>query len=59
MPVGYRNSGRGLVFVDQTPQRVQPANFRGPQDTDRPLAVDYRSASEDQARDVASPRCSA
>jgi len=34
-PVGYRNSGRGLIFADETAQHVPPVNSRGPKVIDR------------------------
>jgi hypothetical protein len=41
--VGHRNSGRGLVFMDETAQRVPPVNFRRPQVIDRwPWVTDRR-----------------
>ena len=42
-PVGYRNSGRGLIFMDETAQRVPPVNFRRPRVIDRwPWVPDRR-----------------
>jgi len=57
-PVGYIDSGRGLVFVDETAQQRPLVNFSRPSGH-RPVAVGFRSASEGPARDEASPRCSA